>query len=131
MSEESMRLIKFDGNETNWYQWSVKTLALAKARGFRTMYSKNHNPCSDEEYEVETDKGVRAIYEANDKAYQPVAHHELHRNRLRTRKPSQNENVDRWRCIHGVEEPRSEVCPPFCVGPDPAGKRFQQMQAER
>jgi uncharacterized protein YyaL (SSP411 family) len=34
MSEESMRLIKFDGNETNWYQWSVKTLALAKARGF-------------------------------------------------------------------------------------------------
>jgi hypothetical protein len=54
----------------NWYQWSVKTLALAKARGFQTMYSKNHNPWSDEEYKVKTDKGVRAIYEANDKAYQ-------------------------------------------------------------
>jgi hypothetical protein len=63
MSEESMRLIKFDGNETNWYQWSVKTLSLAKAREFRTKYSKNHIPCSDEEHEVETGKGgVRAIY---------------------------------------------------------------------
>jgi hypothetical protein len=35
------------------------------------MYSKNHNPCSDEDYEVETDKKVRArIYVANDKVYQ-------------------------------------------------------------
>ena len=70
MSEESTRLIKFDGIKRNWYQWSVQKLALAKARGFRMMYSKNHNPCSDKEYKVETDKGVRAIYKANNKAYQ-------------------------------------------------------------
>ena len=95
------------------------------------MYSKNHNPCSDEEYELETDKGVRAICEANNNAYQSLIMAELHWNCLWTRKTSKNENIDRWRYIHGVDEPRSEVCPPFCVGSDPAGKRFKQMQAER
>ena len=73
MSEESMRLIKFDGNETNWYQWSVKTVALpCQVQGIANdvLEELNYNPYSDDEYKAETDKGVRAIYEANDKAYQ-------------------------------------------------------------
>ena len=71
MSEESMRLIKFDGSKTNWYQWgSVKTLALARQEAFEQCTPRTTTRALTKEYEVETDKGVSAIYEANNKAYQ-------------------------------------------------------------
>ena len=68
---EAVRLIKFDGDDANWHEWSVKTTALAKTKGFRNAYYKDTKPCSDEHYESEkVTKGEKAIYEANDKAYQ-------------------------------------------------------------
>ena len=73
-SGEIVRLIKFDGDEKNWHEWSVKTLALAKTKGFRGVYAKDTKPCNDEAYEKTgtgaATKEQKAIYEANDKAYQ-------------------------------------------------------------
>jgi hypothetical protein len=43
-SGETIRLIKFDGDKKNWHKWSVKTMALAKTKGFRGVYAKNSNP---------------------------------------------------------------------------------------
>jgi hypothetical protein len=73
-SGETIRLIKFDGDEKNWHEWSVKTLALAKTKGFRGVYAKNSNPCSDTISETigtgAATKDQKTIYEANDRAYQ-------------------------------------------------------------
>ncbi len=67
----AVRLIKFDGNDANWHKWSVKTTALAKTNGFRNAYYKDTKPCSDEHYKSDkVTKGKKAIYKANDKAYQ-------------------------------------------------------------
>jgi len=41
---ETIRLVKFDGEDANWHEWSVKTLALAKTRGFKNAYMKDTNP---------------------------------------------------------------------------------------
>ena len=68
---EAVRLIKFDGEDSNWHEWSVKTTALAKTKGFRNAYFKDTKPCNDEHYESDkATKAEKAIYEANDKAYQ-------------------------------------------------------------
>ena len=67
---ETIRLVKFDGEDANWHEWSVKTLALAKTRGFKNAYMKDTNPCSDAVYETTDKDDVKKIYEMNDRAYQ-------------------------------------------------------------
>ncbi len=39
--------MRFDGKDVNWHEWSVKTLALTKTRGFKNAYMKDTNPFSD------------------------------------------------------------------------------------
>jgi len=47
---ETICLVKFNGEDANWHEWSMKTLALAKTRGFKNAYMKDTNPCSDINY---------------------------------------------------------------------------------
>ena len=54
-SGETVRLIKFDGSETAWHEWSIKTLQLAKSKGFRHVYAKDTKPIDDDAYQVSTD----------------------------------------------------------------------------
>ena len=61
---------KFDGDEDKWYQWSAKTLAYAKLKGFKQAFVKDINPCSDLTYMKTTDDAVKKIYKMNDRAYQ-------------------------------------------------------------
>ena len=69
-TEEKIGLIKFDGSDASWHVWSLKTLALAKAKGFKQSYVKDTKPCSDAVYETSKDADEKKIYERNDKAYQ-------------------------------------------------------------
>ena len=69
-TEEKIRLIKFDGSDASWHVWSLKTLALAKAKGFKQSYVKDTKPCSDAVYETSKDAEEKKIYKRNDKAYQ-------------------------------------------------------------
>ena len=69
-SGETVRLIKFDGSETAWHEWSIKTLQLAKSKGFRHVYAKDTKPIDDDAYLVSTDDDEKKKYELNDKAYQ-------------------------------------------------------------
>ena len=39
--------MKINGMEANWHEWSVKTLALAKKKGFKHIYVKDSKPCSN------------------------------------------------------------------------------------
>jgi uncharacterized pyridoxamine 5'-phosphate oxidase family protein len=45
--DETICLVRFDGKDANWHEWSVKTLALTKTRGFKNAYMKDTNPFSD------------------------------------------------------------------------------------
>ena len=69
-SGEVVHLFKFDGDEANWLEWSIKTLSLAKTKGFRLVYAKDTKPCSDTIYETTATDKEKKIYEANDRAYQ-------------------------------------------------------------
>ena len=69
-SGEVVRLIKFDGDEEKWHEWSVKALALAKTKGFRHVYAADTKPCSDAVYATTNDDKVKETYERNDKAFQ-------------------------------------------------------------
>ena len=71
-SGEVIRLIKFDGEESNWHEWSVKTLSLSKIKGFRLVYASDTKPCSDTTYATYATDAEKKIYEANDKAYQQL-----------------------------------------------------------
>ena len=39
-------LIRFNGRKANWHEWSVKTLALAKTKGFKHVCMKDSKPCN-------------------------------------------------------------------------------------
>jgi len=65
-----VRLVRFDGTDEHWHEWSVKTLALAKIRGYKKTLTTDTKPCTDAVYEASTDANVKKIYENNDKAYQ-------------------------------------------------------------
>ena len=67
---ETTRVFKFDGDETKWLQWSMKTMTLAKARGFHLTYTTKMSPCSDTLYATTATAEQKKIYEANDKAFQ-------------------------------------------------------------
>jgi hypothetical protein len=67
---ETMHIIKFDGDETKWLQWSMKTMTLAKARGFHLTYTPKMSPCSDTIYAMSATAEQKKIYKANDKASQ-------------------------------------------------------------
>ena len=69
-TEEKIGLIKFDGSDASWHVWSLKTLALAKAKGFKQAYVKDTMPCSDTVYETSKDAEEKKMYERDDKAYQ-------------------------------------------------------------
>ena len=60
-SGEVVRLIKFDGDEKNWFEWSINTLSLAKSKGFRMVYAKDTDPCSDDDYAKTKDNTIKAI----------------------------------------------------------------------
>ena len=65
-----VRLVKFDGTDDHWHEWSVKTLALAKIRGFKKTLTTDTKPCTDAIYETTNDDAIKKIYDLNDKAYQ-------------------------------------------------------------
>ena len=65
-SGETVRLIKFDGSETAWHEWSIKTLQLAKSKGFRHVYAKDTKPIDDDAYLVSTDDDEKKKYKLND-----------------------------------------------------------------
>jgi hypothetical protein len=67
---ETTRIFKFDGDETKWLQWSMKTMMLAKARGFHLTYTTKMSPCSDTIYTMSATAEQKKIYKANDKAFQ-------------------------------------------------------------
>ena len=67
---ETMQVFKFDGDETKWLQWSMKTMMLANARGFHLTYTTKMSPCSDIIYATSATAEQKKIYEANDKAFQ-------------------------------------------------------------
>ena len=69
-TEDKIGFIKFEGADADWHVWSLKTLALAKAKGFKQAYVKDTKPCSDAVYETSKDADEKKIYERNDKAYQ-------------------------------------------------------------
>ena len=61
-SGEVVRLIKFDGDEEKWHEWSVKALALAKTKGFRHVYAADTKPCSDAVYATTNDDKVSSFH---------------------------------------------------------------------
>ena len=69
-SGETVYLIKFDGRETTWHEWSFKTLQPAKSKCFRHVYAKGMKPIDNDAYLVSTDDDEKKKYEWNNKAYQ-------------------------------------------------------------
>jgi len=72
---EATRLIKFDGEESKWPEWSVKALAFAKSKEFKEAFLGNTDVAFSDvlytatpTYSVPTD--VKEAYELNDKGYQ-------------------------------------------------------------
>jgi hypothetical protein len=58
-TEYKIGFIKFDGTDASWHVWSLKTLALAKAKGFKQVYMKDTKPCSNAVYETSKDVDER------------------------------------------------------------------------
>ena len=48
-SGETIYLIKFDGCETAWNEWSIRSLRLAKSQGFRHVYANDTKPIDNED----------------------------------------------------------------------------------
>ena len=69
-TEEKIGFIKFDGSDASLLVWSLKTIALAKIKGFKQAFVKDTKPCSDAVYETSKDTDEKEIYKRNDKAYQ-------------------------------------------------------------
>ena len=65
-----MHLFQFDCDETNWLEWSTKTLSLAEKKGFCLAYASNTTPCSDTVYETTETEKERKVYETINRAYQ-------------------------------------------------------------
>ena len=69
-TEEKIKIIKLDGFDTNWHVWNLKSLALAKAKGFKQTYVKDTKPCSNAVCKTSKDAKEKKIYKRNDKVYQ-------------------------------------------------------------
>ena len=69
-TEYKIGFIKFNSTDASWHVWSLKTLALAKAKGFKQFYMKDTKTCSNAVYKTSKDVDEKLIYERNDKAYQ-------------------------------------------------------------
>ena len=67
---DTFRLVRFDNEDASWHEWSVKTLSLAKTRGFKNAYIKDTDPCSDAVYKTTDTDDVKKVYKMNDCAYQ-------------------------------------------------------------
>jgi hypothetical protein len=68
---EAIRLIKFDGDENKWPEWSVKVLAFAKSKEFKEGLTGNQAKAfSDATVLTTEDDDVKEAYKLNDRAYQ-------------------------------------------------------------
>ena len=65
-----VRLVKFDGTDDHWHEWSVKTLALATIRGFKKTLTMDTKPCTDATYKTTNNNAIKKLYDLNNKAYQ-------------------------------------------------------------
>ena len=61
-----VRLVRFDGTDEHWHEWSVKHLPRSGA----TRRPMDTKPCTDTVYEASMDANVKKIYKNNNKAYQ-------------------------------------------------------------
>jgi len=69
---EATRLIKFDGDDAKWAEWSVKALAFAKSKDFKEAFIGNKDVVfTDALFQATTvAANVKEAYELNDKGYQ-------------------------------------------------------------
>ncbi len=111
---EAVRLIKFDSNNANWHEWSVKTTALAKTKGLRNAYYKDTKPCSSEDYKnVTNGKKVQSQQQGI-----PASHHELHRDYFWSCQPGKDGRALQRQCIQGLDKPNKQVHPKRNIRPD-------------